>query len=146
MAARYSVSAVTPAAANGAAYATIHTGASDRCYIQEIQIFTTAATTSRLALGRKNNTPVATTSVLGQAEDPADSAATVNLDTAWSTAPTAPANFLRRTSLIAAIGAGVIWTWPIGKELRIPVSDWLVLWNDGPSAGSALAVTVVWEE
>jgi|SRR5262245_9270749 len=144
--ARYAVSVVTPAAASGAAYATLHTGASERCRIQEIHCYTTAATASRIALGRKNNTPVATTSVLGQAEDPADAAATVNLDSAWSTAPTTPAQFLRRASLVASIGAGFVWTWPIGKELVIPLSDWLVIWNDGAAAGSALALTVVWEE
>jgi hypothetical protein len=39
-----------------------------------------------------------------------------------------------------------MWTWPIGKELRIPVSDWLIVWNDGAGAGSACVLTVVWEE
>lgn len=144
--ARYSVSVVTPAAANGAAYATIHTASTARARIQEIHAYTTAATASRVAIGRKNNTPVATTSVLGQAEDPADAAAVTNVDTAWSTAPTTPAQFLRRASLVASIGAGFVWTWPIGKELIIPVSEWLIVWNDGAAAGSALALTVVWEE
>jgi hypothetical protein len=144
--AKYSVGVVTPAAASAAAYATIHTAAGDRARILEIGAFTTAATASRIALGRKNNTPVATTSVLGQAEDPADTAAVTNVDTAWSTAPTAPANFLRRASLAAVIGAGVVWTWPVGKELIIPVSDWLIIWNDGASAGSALAFYAVWDE
>lgn len=144
--ARYSVSVITPAAASGAAYATLHTAATARARIQEIGYYTTAATASRVAIGRKNNTPVATTSVLGQAEDPADAAAVTNLDTAWSTAPTTPAQFLRRGSLVASIGAGTIWSWPIGKELVIPVSDWLVIWNDGAGAGSALALYVVWEE
>jgi len=143
---RYAVSVVTPAAAAGAAYATVHTAAGARARIQEIHAFTTAATASRIAIGRKNNTPVATTSVLGQAEDPADVAAVTNVDTAWSTAPTLPAQFLRRGSLVAAIGAGVMWTWPFGKELVIPVSDWLIIWNDGAAAGSALALTVVWDE
>jgi hypothetical protein len=146
VAGRYSVGVNTPAAAAGAAYATIHTAAGARARIQEIHAFTQAATASRIAVGRKNNTPVASTSVLGQAEDPADAAAVTNVDTAWSTAPTAPANFLRRGSLANLIGAGVMWVWTPGKELIIPVSDWLIIWNDGAAAGSILSLTIVWEE
>lgn len=143
--AQYEVSVVTPAAASGAAYATIHTASTERAFISQIHCWTTAATASRVAIGRKNNTPVATTSVLGQAVDPADAAAVTNVDTAWSTAPTAPATFLRRASLAASIGAAVLWPWQ-SPGLVIPVSDWLIIWNDGAAAGSALALTVVWNE
>lgn len=141
----YSVGVVTPAAASAAAYGTIHTASGARALILEIGVFCTAATASRIALGRKNNTPVASTSVLGQAEDPADGAAVTNVDTAWSTAPTAPAQFLRRASLAGSVGAGCVWTWPV-RPLVIPVSEWLILWNDGAAAGSALAWYVRWEE
>lgn len=144
--ARYSVGVVGVTAATGAAYATVHTASTERAFIREIGFFNTTAVASRVAIGRKNNTPVATTSVLGQAEDPADAVAVTNVDTAWSTAPTAPANFLRRTSLAAAIGAGVIWTWPVGKELVIPVSEWLIIWNDGAATAAANVLYVVWEE
>lgn len=140
----YSVGVVTPAAGAGAAYATLHTG-TRVARIREIGAFCTAATASRVAIGRKNNTPVATTSVLGQAEDPADAAALANLDTAWSTAPTAPAQFLRRASLAGSVGAGIIWTWP-ERPLVIAASEWLIIWNDGAAAGSALALYVRWGE
>lgn len=145
--ARYSAGVVTPAAAAGAAYATIHTGAGARCRIQELGIFAQAATATRVAIGRPTNTPVANASVLGQAEDPADAASTVNVDTGWSTAPTMPTIPLRRGEVAAAIGAAFIWSWSPGKELIIPVSSWLVIWNDHATlAGSACSLYIVWEE
>jgi hypothetical protein len=143
--ARYSAAVTTPAAAAGAAFATIHSVATDRPRILEIGAFCNAATASSLQLIRPNNTPVASTSVLGQAEDPADPAATANVDTAWSTAPTIGSNIpLRRALLPATAGAGVIWVFQNG--LFIPVSSWLVLWNYGAGAGSALSLYVVWDE
>lgn len=76
------------AAAAGAPYCTLHTGGSLRAKIREIGISTNAATVSSVGLVRPTNTPVASTSLLGQGEDPGDPASTVNIDTAWSTAPT----------------------------------------------------------
>lgn len=140
--ATYSLGVVTPAAASGAAYATIHTGAGLRCKILELGAFVNAATASSVGLIRPSNTPVASTSVLGLAEDPADPASTVNVDTAWSTAPTVGTAFLRRFVAAATIGSGVIWTWPADKPLVIPVSSYLVVWNYGVGAGSALSLYV----
>jgi hypothetical protein len=60
-------------------------------------------------------------------EDPADPVGTVTVCVAWTTtAPTVPANFFRRITCVAAIGAGVIWTFPRG--LKIAVSNSIVLW------------------
>lgn len=142
----YSVGQATVAAASGAAYATIHTGSSYKARIAEIGVACNAATASSIGLIRAANTPIATTSVLGQAEDPSDPASTVNFDTAWSTAPTIGSNYLRRFGLPATIGAGLIWTWAPDKPLVLPVSSWLVLWNFGASAGSILQAYVKWLE
>lgn len=144
----YELGVRSPAAASAAAFATIHTGASLRCRIREIHLFSTAATAASIGIIRASNTPVATTSTLGQAQDPADGAATVNVDTAWSTAPTVGSNYLRRIDLPATIGSGVIWTWPDGQShgLMIATSSWLVIWNFGGSAGPILDVNVIWEE
>jgi len=144
--ASYEVSVITPAAASAAAYMTLHTGASLRCKLRELGVIVNAATASSLGLGRPANTPVASTSVLGQACDAADPAATVNMDSAWSTAPTAPTNFFRRFNAGAVIGNGVIWTWPADAPLVLNVSSWLVLWNFGASAGSACSVYAKWDE
>lgn len=142
----YTVGAATVAPATGAPYATIHTGSSYRAQIVEIGVACNAATASSLGLIRASNTPVATTSLLGQAENPADPASTVNFDTAWSTAPTIGSNYLRRFGLPATVGAGVIWTWSPDKPLVIPISSWLVLWNFGGSTASILQAYVKWLE
>ncbi len=134
------------AAAAGAAYATIHTAAGARARIREIGLFCNAATASSVQLVRAA-TGTASTSVLGQAEDPADAASVTNIDTAWSVAPTISTNVpLRRVVIPAVIGAGVIWTWPIERPLVIAVSSMLVIWNFGAGAGSVLNGYAVWEE
>ncbi len=53
-------------------------------------------------------------------------------DLSWGTGPTVPLAFLRRISLPAVIGAGVIWTFPNG--LDIPEESSIVLWNLGTNA------------
>jgi hypothetical protein len=142
----YSLGFSSVAAAAGAAYCTLHTGANLRSRIQEIGLFVNAATASSVGLIRPSNTPVATTSVLGLAEEPADPASTINIDTAWSTAPTIGTSFLRKIGIPATIGNGIIWSWPVGGELIVPVSAWLVLWNFGAGAGSVLNGYVKWIE
>jgi len=142
----YSAANTTPAAAAGAAYCTLHCVATERAYIREIGISLNAATASSVGLGRPANTPTATTSVLGQAHDAAEGAATVNMDTAWGTAPTAPTIFMRRVVFPATAGVGLIWAFPPGSEIIMPVSGWLTFWNFGGAAGSACSLYVTWEE
>ena len=144
MAASYELGVTTPAAANGAAYATIHTGATRRCKIWEISAFVTAATSSSVGLGVPANVPAATTSELGQALTVNDPAATVNVDTAWSTAPTAPAHFFRRFVIPATIGTGFIWVFQ--RPLIVGVSSWLTLWNYGAAPGAVLSANFSWDE
>lgn len=135
------------AATTGTTVATIHTGANLTASIREIGIFMTAGTASSFGLIRPNNSPTASTSVLGQAQDPAQGASTVNLDTAWSTAPTIGSNvYLRQVELPASIGGGVIWTWPNGAGLIVAVSSYLVIWNFGSGTNGAPVIYVVWEE
>lgn len=142
----YTLGFSSAAAAAGAAYATIHTPAGVRARILEIGLACNAATASPVGLIRASNTPVATTSQIGQAEDPADGASVTNVDTTWSTAPTIGTLFLRKFGLPATIGAGVIWGWPDGAPLVIAASSWLVLWNFGASAGSVLNGYIKWRE
>jgi len=103
-----------------------------RVKIMELGFFLAAATASTYGLGRPAAIGITpTTPVDFLVEDPADViAANVALSAlAWGTGPTAPAAFLRRITLPATIGTGVIWTWPRG--LVIPVSSSIVLWNLG---------------
>ena len=142
----YEVGVKGIAAASGATYATIHTGANNNIALRELGIFVSAATATVIGLIRPSNSPVATTSTLGQAQDPAVAASNTNMDTAWSTAPTVGSAYLRQSELPATIGAGLIWTWWNGDGLIIPVSSYLVIWNPGASAGAAPYIYAVWEE
>lgn len=146
MAQSYTQGFATVAAGAAAAYATFHTASTHRMRLRELGLFVNAATASSVGLIRPSNSPVATTSVLGLAQDPADPAATINVDTAWSTAPTVGTVYLRKALIPATIGNGIIWTWPPDAPLIVAVSSYLVLWNFGAGAGSVLNGYATWEE
>jgi hypothetical protein len=145
--ARYSASVRTPAAAAGAAYADLRTAATDRAFVTEIGIFTSAATATSLGLIRPLTVGTASTTTLGQAEDPGNPAGTATIGSAWSVAPTIAASpiYLRRIALPATQAAGVIWTWP-APGLVVSVSSSLILWNFGAAAGAACDVYIAWDE
>lgn len=106
-----------------------------RLKIMEMGIFLAAATASIFGLGRPAAVGITpTTPVNFLQEDPNDVlAANVALSAlAWGTGPTVPTAFLKRISLPAVIGTGVIWTWP--KGLVVPASESIVLWNLGTNA------------
>jgi hypothetical protein len=146
MAGNYHGAVVTPAAAAGAAYMTIWAPASTRSRLLEIGITTTAATASSVGLYRPTNTPVASTTVVPVPADPADGVGVTLLGTAWSTAPTIGTNVpIRRWTTAAAIGAGVIWTFP-NMTFGVAGISALVLWNFGGAAGSALNVYCVTDD
>lgn len=144
---RYSLAIDTVAATTAHAFGTIHTGANLVASIVEMGFFThtNPVNTFNPRLGIPANTPVATTSTLGLAEDPSKPVSTVNMDTAWSTAPTAPAAFYRGfvQATGGGTGTGIIWTFPNG--LIIPVSSWLCLWNT-PNSGVVMGWYAVWDE
>ena len=141
---RYSAAVTTPAATVSGSFLTLHSVATDSPRIFEIGFFCNAGTASVVQLCRPSNTPVANVSLIGQAEFPADPAATCYIDTGWSTAPIYVNTGLRIVGLPATIGAGMIWLFPLG--LIIPVSGWLGLRNAGAATASALSAYVVWEE
>ena len=101
----------------------------------ELGIFLSAATSSVYGLGRPGAIGITpTTPVDFLQEDPNNLLASgvVRSAIAWQTGPTVPTNFMRRLSLPASIGAGVIWTFPEG--IVIPASGSLVLWNIGTNS------------
>lgn len=103
-----------------------------RVRLMEIGFFLAAATASIFGLGRPaaiGDTPTTPVDFLDEDSDDVLAAAVIQSALAWGTGPTVPAAFLRRISLPATIGAGVIWTFPTG--IVIPVSESLVLWNIG---------------
>lgn len=134
----YSLSLPTTVTTIGAAAMDVKAAATNTPSIMEIGINLGAATASLYGIGRAGNTPTQTAPVLLQAEDPSKPAALTGCAVAWSVAPTVPAQHLRRVSLPATIGAGVILTFPRGLSLAVSAS--LLLWNI--TANSAL--TNVW--
>lgn len=103
-------------------------GAAARPRIMEIGIFMAAATESVFGIGRPAAIGITpTTPVTLLAEDNGDPAGEVTTALAWATPPTVPASFFRRISLAAAVGTGVIFTFP--KGLYIPAAGSIVIWN-----------------
>lgn len=111
----------------------IITGATPgRAKVLEVGVFLAAATASTYGLGRPQAVGITPTNPVDfLQEDPNNALASgvVQSALAWGTGPTVPTAFLRRVTLPATIGTGIIWTFPEG--LVIPVSSSLVLWNLG---------------
>ena len=147
---RYEASSNTTAAvaANGP-YFELRNTAARRMYVEEVGFFIGAATASRIALARATAQGTGgTLNMTGLAEDPnAPAAAGILATPAFTAAPTVGAvtTYLRRANLPAAIGAGVIWTWPQSDRLVVPPSGSLLM--VGLAAGSLTAdFYVVWTE
>jgi len=103
-------------------------GAACRPRIHEIGIFMAAATASVFGIGRPavlGVTPASSVTLL--AEDSSDPAGEVTTALSWGTEPTVPTAFFRRVSLAAAVGTGIIFTFP--KGLYIEASASIVVWN-----------------
>jgi len=123
----YALSQRTTNTTSAAACWELRTTSTDRARIMEIGITNNAATTSTVGLGRPAAIGTTPVNVAFLAEDPGDPASTLNGSLSWGTGPTVPANFFRRVSLPATIGAGVVWTFPRG--LVVGITNSIVLWN-----------------
>ncbi len=128
---RYTLGVRTTNGTIAAAAWEIRTGATPgRARLIELGFFLVAATASVIGLGRPAAIGLIPTAPVDFVpEDPNDviAAAVIQSAVAWGTGPTVPAAYIRRISLPATIGQGVIWTFPEG--LVIPVSSSVVLWN-----------------
>lgn len=123
----YSLALNTTVTTTGAAAWDVKAASTNRPAVMEVSVSLGAATASTYGLGRAGNTPTQTSPVLVQAEDPGDPAGISGCAVAWSVAPTVPAQFLRRISLPATIGSGILWTFPRGLILATSAS--LLVWN-----------------
>ena len=108
----------------------IRTGATPaRVRVHEIGFFLAAATATTIGLGRPaaiGITPTTPVDFLQEDGDDVLASGVVQSSLAWATKPTVPVSFLRRISLPATIGTGVIWQF---DNLVIPLSFSIVLWN-----------------
>lgn len=141
----YHTGFTTAAPATNVAFLDIRTAATPRVRVLEIGIFNTAATTCIVSLERQTTLGTTSTTVVPQPGDTGDATSTVLLGTAWSAAPASTAVPLRRITLSAAIGAGVIWTF--GKnDLVIPASSSLILMNRAGTTAGIMTGYVVTDE
>ncbi len=134
----FTTGATSPAPVTAAGYLTYSANAARRMLVRELGYSTTSAVASSIGYGLAGNTPVQTTSITAQAHDVADATAVSTLGTAWSTAPTTPAVFMRKFTLGAAVGAGVIWKLALDERIILAKSAFHVAWNYGASTASAL--------
>jgi hypothetical protein len=112
----------------------IYTPATLAIKVMEIGFSQVTATACEFGLGRPAAQGITPVAVLFQAEQSTtDPAAKTNASLSWGTSPTAPTIYLRRVATPAAIGAGVIWTFPRG--LYLPPSASLVIFNITASVG-----------
>ncbi len=105
----------------------IYPPATVRAALIEFSLIQATATAQSVGLGRPATIGTPTTAILFQQDDPGDPASVVNGHLTWSAQPTAPANFHRRWNGAAAIGVGIVYTFPRG--LVIAASGALVCWN-----------------
>lgn len=118
----------------------------------ELGITLTAATASRLGLIRATTVSVTpgTTKVGRNAVFGAPDSATL-LVSSWATAPVLPGTpvYHRRVSLPAAIGAGVVWSWPADRPLFVgdgTAIRELVIANLVAVAPSLFEYYAIWED
>ena len=90
--------------------------------------FNGAATACVVGLGRSANTPTLTGGVAFLAEDEGRPTGLTQGAVAFGTAPTVPAQFFRKFSLAALIGAAVVYTFPRGIVLPAG-GQAIVAWN-----------------
>lgn len=132
--ARYELGIRTTVTTTGAAAAELRSASGNIVKLLECGLTLAVATASSYGLGRPGAVGVTPTSpITVLATNPSETAGTATTAVAWGTGPTVPTQFLRRITLPAVIGAGIIWTWP---EYRFII---------GPgSAAAAVASAVIW--
>lgn len=102
--------------------------------LRELGLTLAVATASTYGIGRPAAVGVTPTSpITVLASNPSDPTGTATTAVAWGTGPTVPTQFLRRITLPATIGAGVIWTWELNRFIIGP-----------GNASAAVASIVVW--
>lgn len=133
--ARYGIGISKTTGAAAGLLTQLRAGASRDLRVYEIGVFASTAVSGTIGLIRPSAVGATfTSSGVGAPEDNAAGAGVAVVDIAATTAPTIGTNYMRRIVLPGSIGAGVIWTFPVG--INIPISTSLALWQI-----SSLAVT-----
>lgn len=131
----YSASQRTSATSAASAAWEVRSASTNKPKIMEVGLSQNTAVAGVFGLGRPaaiGITPTTPVTFLGESDGgtgtPGDNEPTglTTCAIAWGTGPTVPANFFRRISCPATIGAGVIWTFPRG--LGLAQSNSVVVW------------------
>lgn len=143
--ARYSAGFTKAAPATGTFVSQIRTTSSKDIRVWEIGVFASTAVALSVGLIRSLTLGATFTTITPVADDTSAGAATALVDTAITTQPTITANtYLRKVVLPATIGAGIIWSFPMG--LIVPTSAGMLLWNFGAGTGPAVEGYWTYEE
>lgn len=138
----YALTDVTTLFTTASATAELTASATNRYRLLELAfgVLATPASQRTMGLGRPGATGVTpTTPVTLIAVDSGNPAGTAQLTTVgWGTAPTVPANFMRRFSIFHA--TWLIWEFPVPP--MVDVSKSLVLWNINTSSALDLYVEI----
>lgn len=141
----FAIALRTSGTSANASAAEIIAGANNAFRLLELGLTINAATASVFGYGSpatKGTTPGTSSTV--QAEDSGNTTAgATQVALTWGTGPVIPTNFLRRVSLPATIGSGIVWTFPRGRTVLKTVTD--VIANAGV-AGSVADIWVVVDE
>ena len=124
----YSASQRTTATAAASAAWEVRSASTNKPKIMELGISQVTAVAGTYGIGRPAAIGVTPTSPVTFLDE-GDGNGAAGLSTcavAWTTGPTVPTNFFRRVTCPATIGAGVIWTFPLG--LGLPISSSVVVW------------------
>lgn len=127
----------------------LETAASDRAIIREVGFFIEVASTSapQYGLMRRNAAGVTPVNATVGTSDPADGAASANLQTSWATRPTVTGGAFRRAMVANTIGNGIIFDFS-SRGIVVPVSAGLcgVMINASGATTGTHGGYVVWEE
>ena len=144
--ARYTVSALTTAGSTTLPIISLYGGTTVRPRLRELHLFNTTATAVQLKLVRLTTTGTQGTALTEMPLVPEDPAAVAAAFNTHSVAPTITSGDLWRTQLGAAIGSGVIVTFP-DQGIVIPATA-----NNGlgvvvsTGTGQACEATLIWDE
>jgi hypothetical protein len=144
--ARYTVSALTTAGSTTLPIISLYGGTTVRPKLRELALFNTTATAVTLKLVRVTTTGTQGTALTEMpliSEDPAAIATAFNTH---SVAPTITAGDLYRIPLGAAIGSGVILTFPDPGINIPPTANAGLAVVVASGTGQACEVSMIWEE
>lgn len=144
--ARYSAGALTTAGSTTLPQLSLYSAAAVGAKVREIGAFNTTNTACAIALKRFTTAGTQGTGLTEAPHDPDSVAASCTAVNTHSVAPTLGADLGYRTSLGAAIGAGIIWTFG-DQGIRTPVgtaNGLGIIPENG--TGQALQAYIMWDE